>query len=142
MVVECEVDDLPGEGFGHLLERLLEGGALDAYFTPVQMKKSRPGVLVTALCRRERLDDVAGLLLLESGSLGCRWHAAARFEAERDSVVVETEYGAVRVKRARFRGRDLGAAPEYEDCRTLALARGVPWREVYRAALVGSGARR
>ena len=142
MVVECEVDDLPGEGFGHLLERLLEGGALDAYFTPVQMKKSRPGVLVTALCRRERLDDVAGLLLLESGSLGCRWHAAARFEAERDSVHVETEYGAVRVKRARFRGRDLGAAPEYEDCRALALARGVPWREVYRAALVASGARR
>jgi uncharacterized protein (TIGR00299 family) protein len=142
MVVECEVDDLPGEGFGHLLERLLEGGALDAYFTPVQMKKSRPGVLVTALCRRERLEDVAGLLLLESGSLGCRWHAAARFEAERESVVVETEYGAVRVKRARFRGRDLGAAPEYEDCRTLALARGVPWREVYRAALLASGARR
>ncbi len=138
LVIECEVDDLPGEGFGFLLERLLESGALDAYFTPVQMKKNRPGVLVTALCRRADLEALAGVLLLESGSLGCRYHPAARFEAERVVVNVETAFGAVRVKRAAFRGRDLGSAPEFEDCRARAREHGVPWREVYRAALLAA----
>jgi pyridinium-3,5-bisthiocarboxylic acid mononucleotide nickel chelatase len=134
-VVECEVDDLAGEGFGYLMERLLAAGALDVYFTPLVMKKSRPGTLVTMLCRRPQLEELAGILLLESGSLGCRYHLAARFEAERDSVDVETAFGKVRIKRGRLGGRMVAAAPEYEDCRRLALAAGVPWREVHRAAL-------
>jgi uncharacterized protein (TIGR00299 family) protein len=140
MVVECEVDDLPGEGFGFLMERLLEAGALDIYFTPVQMKKNRPGILVTLLCRRGQLEQLAGVLLTESGSLGCRYHAAARFEAEREILEVSTAFGNVRIKRARLDGRPLAAAPEFEDCRRLALASGVPWRDVYRAALAAAGA--
>jgi pyridinium-3,5-bisthiocarboxylic acid mononucleotide nickel chelatase len=139
-VVECEVDDLPGEGFGYLMERLLAAGALDVYFTPLVMKKSRPGTLVTMLCRRSRLEELAGILLLESGSLGCRYHMAARFEAERDSLDVETAFGTVRIKRGRLGGRLLAVAPEFEDCRRLALAAGVPWREVYRAALAAAAA--
>lgn len=139
MVVECEVDDLPGEGFGFLMERLLEAGALDVYFTPVQMKKNRPGTLITMLCRRQQLEALAAVLLMESGSLGCRYTSAARFEAEREIAEVETAFGKVRVKRARLDGRPLAAAPEFEDCRRLALERGVPWRDVYRAALAVSG---
>jgi uncharacterized protein (TIGR00299 family) protein len=139
-VVECEVDDLPGEGFGYLMERLLAAGALDVYFTPLVMKKSRPGTLVTMLCRRPQLEELAGILLLESGSLGCRYHMAARFEAERDSLDVETAFGKVRIKRGRLGERLLAAAPEFEDCRRLALAAGVPWREVYRAALAAVAA--
>jgi hypothetical protein len=135
MVVECEVDNLPGEGFGFLMERLLEAGALDVYFTPVQMKKNRPGTLITLLCRRSDLEALAGTLLMESGSLGCRYTSAARFEAEREMLEVETAFGTVRVKRASLDGRPLAAAPEFEDCRRLALASGVPWRDVYRAAL-------
>lgn len=134
-VVECEVDDLPGEGFGFLMERLLEAGALDVYFTPVQMKKNRPGTLVTLLCRPRQLEALASLLLMESGSLGCRYHRVNRFEAEREITEVETAFGAVRVKRAWLAGRPLAAAPEFEDCRRLALANGVSWRDVYRAAL-------
>jgi pyridinium-3,5-bisthiocarboxylic acid mononucleotide nickel chelatase len=140
MVVECEVDDLSGEGFGFLMERLLGAGALDVYFTPVQMKKSRPGTLVTLLCRRRQLAELSGLLLAESGSLGCRYHAAARLEAEREILEVQTAFGSVRIKRAHLDGRPLTAAPEFEDCRRLALANGVPWREVYRAALTAAGA--
>lgn len=139
MVVEAEVDNLPGEGFGFLMERLLTSGALDVYFTPVQMKKNRPGTLVTLLCRRPQLEELAGVLLTESGSLGCRYHAAARFEAEREILEVQTAFGTVRVKRARLDGRPLAAAPEFEDCRRLALASGVPWRDVYRAALAAAG---
>lgn len=140
MVVEAEVDDLPGEGFGFLMERLLAAGALDVYFTPVQMKKNRPGTLVTLLCRRPQLEELAGVLLTESGSLGCRYHAAARFEAEREILEVPTAFGSVRIKRARLDGRSLAVAPEFEDCRRLALASGVPWRDVYRAALTAAGA--
>ena len=138
--MECEIDDLPGEGFGFLLERLLGAGALDVYFTSVQMKKNRPGTLVTLLCRREQLEPLAALLLAESGSLGCRHHAAGRFEAERETFQVETEFGVVAVKRARFGGRTVAEAPEYEDCRRLALASGVPWREVHRAAIAAVAA--
>jgi uncharacterized protein (TIGR00299 family) protein len=140
MVVETEIDDLPGEGFGFLMERLLAAGALDVYFTPVQMKKSRPGTLVTLLCRRPQLEELAGILLTESGSLGCRYHAASRFEAEREILEVATAFGTVRIKRARLDGRPLAVAPEFEDCRRLALASGVPWRDVYRAALTATGA--
>jgi len=140
-VVECEVDDLTGEGFGFLMERLLATGALDVYFTPVVMKKGRPGTLVTMLCRRPRLEELAALLLLESGSLGCRYHLARRFEAERDSVEVETAFGGVRVKRSRLANRSLAMAPEYEDCRRLALAAGVTWREVYNAAVAALAVR-
>jgi uncharacterized protein (DUF111 family) len=140
LVVEAEVDDLPGEGFGFLMERLLEAGALDVFFTPVQMKKNRPGTLVTLLCRRPQLEELAGVLLSESGSLGCRYHAALRFEAEREILEVETAFGRVKIKRARLDGRPLAAAPEFDDCRRIALAAGVPWREVYRAALTAAGA--
>lgn len=140
MVVECEVDNLSGEGFGFVMERLLEAGALDVYFTPVQMKKNRPGSLITLLCRRRQLAELSGLLLAESGSLGCRYHAAARLEAEREILEVQTAFGSVRVKRARWNGRPLAVAPEFEDCRRLALASGAPWREVYRAALAAAAA--
>lgn len=139
LVVECEVDDLPAEGFGFLMERLLEAGALDLYFTPIQMKKNRPATLITLLCRRPQLEALAGHLLMESGSLGCRYYSASRFEAERETIEVTTAFGNVQVKRAWFEGRPLAAAPEFEDCRRLALATGASWREVYRAALTAIG---
>ena len=113
MVVECEVDDLPGEAFGFLMERLFEAGALDVFFTPVQMKKNRPGTLITLLCRRQQLEPLAGVLLMESGSLGCRYHSAARFEAERETVDVETAFGTVRVNstcRSHAHNRRVGGA--------------------------------
>lgn len=139
MVIETEIDNLPGEALGHVLERLLEAGALDAYFTPVQMKKNRPGVLITLLTRRQDLDRIAQLLISETGSLGCRFHTAARFEARRERSTVETVYGPVTVKRSWFRGEPLAATPEFEDCRRLALQHGVAWRAVYRAAVVAVG---
>lgn len=142
MVVECEVDDLSGEGLGHALARLLEEGALDAYLTPVQMKKGRPGSLISLLCRRADLERLAGMLLAESGSLGCRFSPAGRFEAAREIVPVATRFGEVQVKRASFLGRPVAEAPEYEDCRRLAAAAGVTWREVYQAALAAALAER
>ncbi|HUO85877.1 MAG TPA: nickel insertion protein, partial [Thermoanaerobaculia bacterium] len=138
-VLEAEIDDLPAEAFGHLCERLFAAGALDVYLTAVQMKKGRPGTLVTALTRPAERPALAELLLVESGSLGCRWHLAERLEAERETMTVTTPWGEVRVKHGRLAGRRLAAAPEFDDCRRLALAAGVPWREVHRAALLATG---
>ena len=138
LVVECEVDDLSGEGLGHAMTRLLTEGALDVYLTPVQMKKGRPGSLVTMLCRRPELERLAGILLAETGSIGCRFQSRGRFEAEREIVTVATRFGAVRVKRATFLGRSVANAPEFEDCKRLAEAAGTTWRAVHEAATVAA----
>lgn len=137
-VVECQVDDASGEALGHVAERLLEEGALDAWLAAVTMKKGRPGVVVRFLCRQPDLERLSELLLRETGSLGCRFWEAGRVEAERRWERVETPFGTVRVKLGRLAGRSLGAAPEYEECRRRAREAGVPWREVYRAALVAA----
>jgi uncharacterized protein (TIGR00299 family) protein len=134
VALECNVDDVTGEALGYLMERLLEGPAIDAFFVPVHMKKSRPGTLVTVLCRRPDLEAAAELLLRESGALGCRYFPVGRFEAERSVFTVATEYGEVRVKEGRFNGRRIALAPEYEDCRRLARERQVPLQDVYGAA--------
>jgi uncharacterized protein (TIGR00299 family) protein len=138
VAIECTVDDVAGEGLGYLMERLLEGPAIDVFFVAAQMKKNRPGTLVTVLCRRPDLENTAEILLLESGALGCRWYPVGRFEAERRLVTVTTEYGEVRVKEGRFNGRRIAAAPEYEDCRRLARERQVPLQDVYRAAVAAA----
>jgi uncharacterized protein (TIGR00299 family) protein len=138
VAVECTVDDVAGEGLGYLMERLLEGAAIDVFFVAAQMKKNRPGTLVTVLCRRPDLETTAETLLRESGALGCRYYPVGRFEAERRILTVATEYGEVRVKEGRFNGRRIATAPEYEDCRRLARERQVPLQDVYRAAVAAA----
>ncbi len=138
LVVECEVDDLSGEGLGNAMTRMLEEGALDVFLTPVQMKKGRPGSLVSLLCRRADLERLAAALLTETGSLGCRFYTTGRFEAEREIVTVHTRFGGVRVKRATFLGRTIANAPEFEDCRRLAESAGTTWRAVHEAAMVAA----
>lgn len=92
------------------------------------------------LCRRPDLERLAGMLLAETGSIGCRFQTSGRFEAEREIVSVSTRFGDVRVKRARFRGRAIANAPEFEDCKRLAEAAGTTWRAVHEAALVAAAA--
>jgi uncharacterized protein (DUF111 family) len=137
-VVECEIDDLSGEGLGHALSRLLAEGALDVYLTAIQMKKGRPGTLVSMLCRRPDLERLSGVLLAETGSIGCRFRSTGRFEAEREIVTVATRFGEVRVKRATFLGRTIANAPEFEDCKRLAESAGTTWRAVHEAATVAA----
>ncbi len=134
-VLECQVDDATGEAIGYGVEALLEAGALDVFAAPLQMKKSRPGVAVTVICRPERASGLAERLLLETGSLGCRRTVVDRLEAERSIVPVSTPFGEVGVKTAAIGGRSLGAAPEYEDVRRIARERGIPFRTIYRAAV-------
>lgn len=134
-VLECQLDDTTGEAIAYAAETLLEAGALDVFTTAVQMKKSRPGVAITVLSRPELSSELAERLLLETGSLGCRRTVVDRLEAERSISTVLTPLGEVRVKQAAISGRSLGSAPEYEDVRRIAREQGVPFRDVYRAAL-------
>ena len=139
VAVECTIDDVAGEALGYLMERLLDGPAIDVFFVPAQMKKNRPGTLVTVLCRRPDLEATAEVLLRESGALGCRYHPVGRFEAERRILTVATEFGDVRMKEGRFNGRRIALAPEYEDVRRLARENEVSFQDVYRAAIGAAG---
>jgi uncharacterized protein (TIGR00299 family) protein len=137
LMVETNVDDASPQVLGHVLELALARGALDCYLTPVQMKKNRPGVLVSILCRASEREALTALLFEETPTLGVRSYSVARKALERESVTVETEFGTIAVKVARRGGEALGATPEFEECRAAALAHGVPLRVVQEAALRG-----
>ena len=135
LVLECNIDDMNPQFYGSLIERLQAAGALDAYLTPVQMKKNRPGTLVTVLAPvglRERMLD---LLFRESTTIGVRYHEADRECLSREWTTVSTRFGAVRVKLARRGTEVVNAAPEYEDCAARAAERNVAVREVHAAAI-------
>lgn len=134
LVLETNVDDMAGKLCGYVMERAFELGALDCYFTPVQMKKNRPGVLLTILCQRADRDKFMQLLFDETTTLGIRSHEVDRRALERQTVRVETQYGAIDVKVARRGEKVINAMPEYEQCRLAARAASVPLRVVEEAA--------
>ncbi len=133
-VIEANLDDMNPQLFGYLTERALAAGALDVTCTPVQMKKSRPGMKVSVLCAPEAGDALAALVFAETTTLGVRIYEARRKVLERQVVTVETLYGPVNVKLGRLDGRVVNAAPEYEDCRRIAEEKQVPLKEVVAAA--------
>jgi uncharacterized protein (TIGR00299 family) protein len=135
LVLETEIDDMPAQLYGPLMDRLLAAGARDVFYTAIQMKKGRPGLLVTVLCDPERCHALEEILFSETTTLGVRRQEWDRTALERDSVTVETAYGPVAVKRGRRAGRVYNAQPEFEDCRRVAEARGVPAKEVWAAAV-------
>ena len=135
LVLECNIDDMNPQFYGSLVERLQAAGALDVYLTPVQMKKSRPGTLVTVLAPLGLRDAMLDLLFRESTTIGVRFHEAERECLSREWHTVVTPFGEVRVKIAR-RGRAMmNAAPEYEDCAARAAERKVSVRDVHAAAV-------
>jgi uncharacterized protein (TIGR00299 family) protein len=134
LVLETNVDDMPGSVGGYVLERAFELGALDCYFTPIQMKKNRPGVLLTVLCCRGDREKFMQLLFEETTTLGIRSYEVDRRALERETVRVETQYGPIDVKVARLADKNVNAMPEYEQCRLAARAANVPLRDVEEAA--------
>ncbi|MBI3449535.1 MAG: nickel pincer cofactor biosynthesis protein LarC [Acidobacteria bacterium] len=134
-VLECTVDDMNPQGYGYLMERLFAGGALEVFYTPVLMKKNRPGTLVTIIVPENRFGSVAAILFRESTTIGFRHTIAGRVELARDIVTVATPFGPVRMKISSLDGVTTQAHPEYEDCRKLASTRDVPLKEVQAAAV-------
>ncbi|MCI0390883.1 MAG: nickel pincer cofactor biosynthesis protein LarC [Acidobacteria bacterium] len=135
-VIEANIDDLNAQVFGHLMEKVLSEGALDIFYTPVQMKKNRPGVLLTMLCKPEDRAKMCDIVFRETTTIGVRYRDEHREILRREQVRVETPYGPINIKVARAQdGRVINYAPEFEDCRAAAEAFGVAVREVQTAAL-------
>ena len=133
-VIETNVDDMSPQIYGYFAERALAAGALDVFSTPAQMKKNRPGLLVTVLCDAEKVPQIIDLFFRETTTIGVRTHEVRRKTLERELVPVDTAFGSVRVKLSRMNGSLLNATPEYDDCQRIAAECGVPLKEVIAAA--------
>lgn len=137
-VLETNLDDINAELLGGFVERALAEGALDVFQTPVQMKKNRPGILLTVLCPESEADRLTELMLRETTAFGVRRTTGERRKLRRESTAVATEYGEVTVKIGRLDGAVVQVSPEYESCRRAAERTGAPLKQVYLAALRGA----
>jgi len=133
-MLETNLDDASPQIIGNCMDRVLELGALDCFFTPVQMKKNRPGVLLSVLCGRDEKEAVMKLLFTETTTLGVRSYEVARRALQRSVVRVETQYGPIDVKVAHLDGRVVNEMPEFEQCRQAATTANVPLKIVEEAA--------
>jgi uncharacterized protein (TIGR00299 family) protein len=131
LLIETNIDDMNPEVYGYVLEKLLAAGAADAWTQPIQMKKNRPGVLLSALCAPEREDAIVRVLLRETTTLGMRVTPVSRHEAQREVLEFESSLGPAAVKIKRLPGEPPRVAPEYEACRRIAEERDLPLVEVY-----------
>jgi len=134
-VLETNLDDINAEILGNFMEKALAAGALDVFHTAIQMKKNRPGVLLTVLCAEADADKFSELLVRETSAFGIRRYTVERRKLRREFVTVQTPHGSVTVKLGRLDGKVLQAAPEFESCKKLAEQAKVPIKEVYDAAL-------
>ena len=130
VVMETNVDDVTGENVGYCTQLLLEGGALDVFTTAIQMKKNRPGVQVSVLCREEQMAELERILFVETGTLGIRRWQADRHLLDRESTEVTTPLGSIRGKKVTLPDGTQCFSPEYEDCRRIAEQHQIPLRKV------------
>jgi len=134
-VLETNLDDVSGEILGHFVETALTAGALDVFHTPIQMKKNRPGVLLTILCAETDADKFSEMILRETSAFGIRRTVAERRKLRREFTKIKTPFGDVTVKIGRLDGKWVQAAPEFESCKKLASRAKVPLKRIYEAAL-------
>ena len=130
MQVETTIDDMSPQLYEPLIERLLAVGAVDVFLTPVIMKRSRPGIVLTALCPRDRVDEVSRVLFEESSTIGVRWSTRERQVLPREIVTLVTSYGSLPFKVSRLAGRVITVTPEFADVARIAREKSVPVREV------------
>ncbi len=134
-VVETNLDDLNAEILGHFVERAFEEGALDVFHTPIQMKKNRPGILLTVLCASADADKFSDLMLRETSAFGVRRYATERRKLRREFATVKTAHGTVTIKVGKLDGKAVQSAPEFESCKKLAAQTGLPLKVIYQAAV-------
>jgi len=138
-MIECEIDDMNPQIFGVAMDRLYAAGALEVFYVPVQMKKNRPGTLLTVIAPPEKRPQIADVIFRETTTIGLRYHDVERECLQREIVSVETPLGAIRFKLARRDGRIVNATPEFEDCARLAAANNLPVKEVQAMAIQAYG---
>lgn len=130
LVVETNIDDMNPQHFEYVFEKLFSAGALDAYSTAIQMKKTRSAFKLTVICRPKALEEIASVIFSETTTIGVRFYEVGRFKLERKIVKAKTEYGEVKVKVSRGPDGIFTATPEYDDCVRIARAKKVPLKVV------------
>ncbi|MBT9168726.1 MAG: hypothetical protein DDT19_02074 [Syntrophomonadaceae bacterium] len=138
VMLEANIDDMNPEFYSYISEKLFTAGALDVTLVPVQMKKGRPGVMLSVLAKQKQEEALLEIIFAETTTLGIRKSTAEKLMLPRRIVSVETVYGPVRVKIAELSNRIINAAPEYQECRQLADASGVPLKKIYSAAMAAA----
>ncbi len=131
-VLETNLDDVPGEIVGYCFERLFAAGALDVWTTPIQMKKNRPGVMLSVIGTQANLAELEAIIFRETQTFGIRRHLAQRHKLQREAITVETPWGPVRCKRGWRDGQEPIVTPEYDDCARIARENGIALTEVFR----------
>ncbi|MCC3605911.1 MAG: LarC family nickel insertion protein [Microcoleus sp. PH2017_29_MFU_D_A] len=134
-VLETQIDDLNPQAIGYVFDALFLAGALDVFTTPIVMKKSRLGVLLSVICHPEFQDACEAVMFRETTTLGIRRSTQQRTILDREIQKVQTEYGEVQIKVAKSGETIVNVQPEYEDCAEIARLKNVSWREVHRLAL-------
>ena len=137
--LETNLDDCPAELLGAVMSSLFAAGALDVWFTPVQMKKSRPGVMLSVLCEEGAVELLADIIFGETTAFGLRVEKVMRLKLDREFHQVQTPYGEVTMKLGLRGGEVVQRSPEFESCRKVAQSAGVPVKTVFAAALAASG---
>jgi len=133
-VIETNIDDLNPQFYETAMERLFAAGALDVFLTPIQMKKNRPGTLLSIVCDPDRVETMADIVLAETSTFGVRISRWERICLDRRWEEIETEFGTIRIKIGEWKGRVITASPEFEDCKRAAAEHGVPLRRVHETA--------
>lgn len=129
--MEVNLDDVSGEWLGYVMDLLFDAGANDVFYTPIYMKKNRPGVLLQLLSSRHKLDKMKEILFKETTTLGVRYYPLTVHRLERKFKIIETEWGPVTVKEGYHAGDLVQRAPEYEECKEIAKQHNVPLKQVY-----------
>lgn len=129
--IEVNLDDMPGEWLGYVMDLLFNAGANDVFYTPIYMKKNRPGVLLQLLCAKKKLEEMERVLFTETTTLGVRYYPLTVHRIERSFQKVTTKWGDITIKEGQYNGQIVQRAPEYEDCKTIAKDHNVPLKKVY-----------
>lgn len=135
-VMECNIDDMSPEDYEHVMDLLLDKGALDVYFAPIMMKKERPAVKISVLYKSEHEDDIRDAIFINTTTLGVRKYMVNRDMLKRDFERVKTKYGEVTVKNCYYKGKKIRTKPEYEDCKRLACENDVSILEIKKSVLI------
>ncbi len=133
-IIETNIDDMNPEIYGYLVEKLYERGALDVFFTHIQMKKNRPGNKISVICNNNDVESIANILFKESSTFGVRFYDTKRIKLSIEERNINTKYGKVKVKIGKFKNQIITVSPEYEDCKKLASENDVPLKDVYELA--------
>lgn len=131
VIIETNIDDMNPQFYDYIMEKLFDLGAREVFLTPVIMKKNRPATLLSIISSSEKSNSIIGFLMKETTTIGVRWHEEERLCAERKIITVKTKYGNLRFKLARWEGEPINLSPEYEDCKRLAIKKGISIKKIF-----------